>query len=242
MKKFCRYFASVSSQSKRTGKKRKPCVYSDTKMNILLLRLDISNNLYYKTAKKYPDKLRLIEFFDEETDKTYRFVTNNFNLATSTIIGICKQRWQIGLFFKWIKQNLKIKSFPGTSENAVMTQIWITLIYHSSNLEIRLLVIVWHGLNLPFPDWIGGYGRVEALWAAIFRLYQVLTHFFRKTAKVFAGRGPGCLTVFSLFCLFPLTFSRLHSFFASFFALTIDIDPFLLHNTPEQVTIHPKEV
>ena len=79
--------------------------------------------------KKYPGKLRLIEFMDDE-EKTYQFLTNNFKLAASSIAEIYRQRWQIELFFKWIKQNLKIKSFLGTSKNAVMTQIWVALILY----------------------------------------------------------------------------------------------------------------
>ena len=79
--------------------------------------------------KKYPGKLRLIEFMDDE-GKTYQFLTNNFKLAASSIAEIYRQRWQIELFFKWIKQNLKIKSFLGTSKNAVMTQIWVALILY----------------------------------------------------------------------------------------------------------------
>ena len=66
------------------------------------------------SVKKYPGKLRLIEFMDDE-GKTYQFLTNNFKLAASSIAEIYRQRWQIELFFKWIKQNLKIKSFLGTS-------------------------------------------------------------------------------------------------------------------------------
>ena len=83
-----------------------------------------------QSIKKFPGELRLVEFFDEETKKTYRFITNNFTLAASTIAAIYKRRWQIELFFKWIKQNLKIKSFLGTSENAVRTQIWVALIHY----------------------------------------------------------------------------------------------------------------
>ena len=83
-----------------------------------------------QSVKKFPGELRLVEFRDEETDKVYRFITNNFTLAASTIAAIYKRRWQIELFFKWIKQNLKIKSFLGTSENAVMTQIWVALIHY----------------------------------------------------------------------------------------------------------------
>ena len=79
------------------------------------------------TAKKCPIRLRRIGYRDPKTGKHYVFLTNNFKLAASTIADIYKQRWQIELFLKWIKQNLKIKSFVGTSRNAVMTQIWIAL-------------------------------------------------------------------------------------------------------------------
>ena len=78
-------------------------------------------------AKKCPVQLRRIGFRDPETGKHYVFLTNNFKLAARTIADIYKARWQVELFFKWIKQNLKIKSFVGTSKNAVMTQIWIAL-------------------------------------------------------------------------------------------------------------------
>ena len=80
-----------------------------------------------QTAKKCPVQLRRIAYRDTETGKRYMFLTNNFKLAAKTIADIYKVRWQVELFFKWIKQNLKIKSFVGTSKNAVMTQIWIAL-------------------------------------------------------------------------------------------------------------------
>lgn len=80
--------------------------------------------------EKYPEELRIIDFYDEETDTELHFLTNNFKLAASTIANIYKARWQIELFFKWIKQNLKIKTFLGTSENAVLTQIWTAMIYY----------------------------------------------------------------------------------------------------------------
>jgi len=79
------------------------------------------------TAKKCPIQLRRIGYRDPETGKHYIFLTNNFKLAAKTIANIYKARWDVELFFKWIKQNLKIKSFVGTSKNAVMTQIWIAL-------------------------------------------------------------------------------------------------------------------
>ncbi len=79
------------------------------------------------TAKKCPAQLRRIGYRDPITGKHYIFLTNNFKLAAKTIADIYKARWDVELFFKWIKQNLKIKSFMGTSKNAVMTQIWIAL-------------------------------------------------------------------------------------------------------------------
>ena len=81
---------------------------------------------FYAT-KNCPIPLRRVGYRDTETGKHYVFVTNNFKLSALTIAKIYKARWQIELFFKWIKQNLKIKSFMGTSKNAVMTQIWIAL-------------------------------------------------------------------------------------------------------------------
>jgi hypothetical protein len=82
------------------------------------------------TTDKYPQDLRLIRYYDGERQKTLVFLTNNFRFAATTIAQIYKSRWQIELFFKWIKQNLKIKSFLGTSKNAVLTQIWIAMCYY----------------------------------------------------------------------------------------------------------------
>jgi len=80
-----------------------------------------------QTAKKCPVPLRRIGYKDAVTGKQYTFLTNNFKLSAKTIADIYKSRWQVELFFKWIKQNLEIKTFVGTSKNAVMTQIWIAL-------------------------------------------------------------------------------------------------------------------
>src|SRR5690606_39117292 len=77
--------------------------------------------------KKYPQRVRLIEYYDSDNKRTFLFLTNNLSLAAQTIADIYKQRWQIELFFKWIKQHLRIKAFFGTSENAVKTQIWIAV-------------------------------------------------------------------------------------------------------------------
>jgi len=78
----------------------------------------------------YPDNLRLVTYYDAEKDKMLEFLTNNFKLAAATIAELYKARWEIEKFFKWIKQNLKIKTFLGTSQNAVMTQIWAAMIYY----------------------------------------------------------------------------------------------------------------
>lgn len=79
-------------------------------------------------AKKHCDiPLRRISYRDPQTGKYYEFLTNNFHLSAKTIAEIYKARWQIEIFFKWIKQNLKIKTFLGTSKNAVLTQIWIAM-------------------------------------------------------------------------------------------------------------------
>jgi hypothetical protein len=78
-------------------------------------------------AKAYPEKLRRIKYYDREKQKRFVFLTNNFALSASTIADLYKCRWQVELFFKWIKQHLRIKSFFGYSENAVKTQIWIAI-------------------------------------------------------------------------------------------------------------------
>ena len=83
-----------------------------------------------RARKDYPDRLRLVTAYDEEKKTSIRILTNNFKLAATTIGDIYKSRWQIETFFRWIKQNLKIKTFIGTSKNAVMLQIWAAMIYY----------------------------------------------------------------------------------------------------------------
>jgi len=76
-----------------------------------------------------PEDLRLVTYYDSETQRTYEFLTNHWELSGKTIADVYRARWQIELFFKWIKQHLKIKTFLGTSKNAVLTQIWVAMIY-----------------------------------------------------------------------------------------------------------------
>ena len=80
-----------------------------------------------KTKKQYPEKLRRVKFFDEEKNRNFSFLSNNFMVPAMVIAELYKCRWQVELFFKWIKQHLRIKAFYGTSENAVKTQIWIAV-------------------------------------------------------------------------------------------------------------------
>ena len=86
----------------------------------------IALNGFY-TQKNYPEHLRRIRFKDPDTGKTLVFLTNNFTLPAATICALYKSRWQVELFFKWVKQHLRIKRFYGTSENAVKSQIWIAV-------------------------------------------------------------------------------------------------------------------
>ena len=79
------------------------------------------------SANDHPQYLRYVVFYDEENDKRLGFFTNNFELPALTIAQLYKCRWQVELFFKWIKQHLRIKAFFGTNENAVKTQIWIAI-------------------------------------------------------------------------------------------------------------------
>jgi len=97
-------------------------------------KLNNKNLLYdfeikMKGYLKKPESFRLIGYIDPETDIKYQFLTNNFDIDPYTITQIYKARWQIEIFFKWIKQNLRIKSFLGTNQNAILSQIWCAMIY-----------------------------------------------------------------------------------------------------------------
>lgn len=96
----------------------------------------------FYTSKQYPKKLRKVVFYDAEMDRTFTFLSNNFELPPEQIALLYKNRWQIELFFKWIKQHLKIKSFWGTTENAVRIQIYTAIITYC------MVAIVCHDLKL----------------------------------------------------------------------------------------------
>ena len=96
----------------------------------------------YYSFRKYPERLRLVKFYDEEQDREFAFLTNAFHLTALEIANLYKNRWQIELFFKWLKQHLKIKKFWGTTENAVRIQI------SSAIIAYCLVAIVQHDLQL----------------------------------------------------------------------------------------------
>jgi len=103
-------------------------LYSKPVDKAMGVRVDqIVNVAGFYSLKDYPEKLRRICYRDAETDKRLVFLTNNFNLPAPVIAQLYKCRWQVELFFKWIKQHLRIKAFYGTTENAVKTQIWIAI-------------------------------------------------------------------------------------------------------------------
>ena len=94
-----------------------------------------------REKKAYPQKLRFVGYYDDQQRRSFAFITNNFSLSAQTIVDIYRSRWQFELFFKWIKQHLRIKAFFGTSENAVKTQIWIAI-------SVYLIVAIAKKLNL----------------------------------------------------------------------------------------------
>jgi hypothetical protein len=104
----------------------------------------------FYSQKGYPEKLRRIRYFDSEKNQRLVFLTNHLSLSASTIADLYRCRWQIELFFKWIKQHLRIKAFYGTTENAVKTQIWIAIsvyvlvaiIKKQLNLDLSLYTIL----------------------------------------------------------------------------------------------------
>jgi hypothetical protein len=98
-----------------------------------------------KSKAEYPDPLRRVRFYDRDNDRHLIFLTNNFLLPALTVAKLYKLRWQVELFFRWIKQNLRIKSFYGTSENAVRTQIWVAITVYA------LVAIIKKNLAMELP-------------------------------------------------------------------------------------------
>jgi len=128
------------------------------------------------TPDYYPQTLRRIKYHDAKTEKTFNFLTNNFVIPAITVADLYRNRWQVELFFKWIKQHLRIKSFFGTSENAVKTQVWIAISVYV------LVAIIKKRLKLEASL----YNILQILSATIFErmpLNQLLADFEYKTEK-----------------------------------------------------------
>ena len=113
-------------RAKSNLKCRRVYSHPNDRENGLICDQSVALTGFYQ-AKSYPDQLRRVKYHHEETDKTLIFLTNNFSIPALTVAEIYRKRWQVELFFKWIKQNLRIKSFYGNTENAVKTQIWIAV-------------------------------------------------------------------------------------------------------------------
>ena len=125
----------------------------------------------FYTQKSYSEKLRRVKYYDEENEKRLDFLTNNFSLPAITIANLYKCRWQVELFFKWIKQHLRIKAFYGTSENAVKSQIWIAISVYVLVAIIKKRLIIEQSL----------YTILQILSVSIFEkmpIYQALTNTF----------------------------------------------------------------
>ncbi|MDO9565324.1 MAG: IS4 family transposase [Candidatus Desulfaltia sp.] len=140
------------------------------------------------SAKDYPEKLRRIRYFDAQNHKTLIFLTNNFTLPALTIALLYKCRWQVELFFKWIKQHLRIKAFFGTSENAVKTQIWIAISVYV------LVAIIKKRLNLN----LSLYTILQILSITLFEKVPVLQLLTNVNDETQNGESPNQLLLFDL--------------------------------------------
>ena len=141
----------------------------------------------FYTKRDYPQHLRRVRYVDPETGKRLVFLTNNFSLPAITIAALYKKRWQVERFFKWIKQNLRIKHFYGTSENAVKTQIWIAVCVYV------LAAIIRKELDLE----ISLYTFLQILSVRPFEKTPVSQAFFTSTYKANPSADCNSLNLFS---------------------------------------------
>jgi hypothetical protein len=140
----------------------------------------------FYTKKAYPDKLRRIKYYDSENDLKLVFLTNHSTLSAKTIAALYQNHWQIELFFKWIKQHLRIKSFYGTSENAVKTQIWIAI-------TVYVLVIIKKRMKIE----LSLYEILQILSISIFEKMAILQALTETDYKNKITSGPIQLNLFS---------------------------------------------
>jgi transposase len=183
--KFVAYLAYYVTRAKTNLNFRR--IYSHTIDKQLGLKCDqtIYLNSYYQ-RKNYPDKIRRIKYYDIETEKQFTFLTNNFVLPALTITKLYKYRWQIELFFKWIKQHLEINKFYGNSSNAVKTQIWIAITVYV------LIAIIKKRLNLD----ISIYTFLDILSISLFEKVPILQLVTNASYKSDLGQSSNQLLLF----------------------------------------------
>jgi len=140
-----------------------------------------------QSAKKYPELLRKISFKDPDSGKELIFLTNNTTLPALTIAALYKSRWQVELFFKWIKQHLRIRKFLGNSENAVKTQIWCAVSTYV------LIAIVKKQLQLDTSL----YTFLQILSVSVFEKTEVSCAFRDDDYKTASNENPNQLNLFS---------------------------------------------
>jgi len=140
------------------------------------------------TATTYPEPMRRIGYFDAETQKRFVFLTNNFTLAALTVAQLYKARWRVELFFKWIKQHLRIKAFYGTSPNAVKTQVWIAV-------AVYVLVAI---LKKQFDLEQSLYTILQILSVTLFEKTPILQ---ALSCSDYTNETPGCCNQLLLFNL-----------------------------------------
>jgi len=140
----------------------------------------------FYSLQKYPEPLRRIRYYDEVLDKRLVFLTNDFELPATTITALYKSRWQIELFFKWIKQHLRIKTFYGTSENAVKAQIWIAI-------STYLLVAI---IKKRLGTDLSLYTILQILSVSVFEKTALTTLFSQSDYKTPTPPSPNQLLLF----------------------------------------------
>ena len=164
-------------------------LYSEQKdkgKGVLYDQTILLNNYY--ASKNYPEKMRRIKFRDEQTGKVLIFLTNNFHLKATEIAQLYKHRWKIELFFKWIKQHLKIKSFWGQSENAVKTQVWIAV-------SVYVLVAI---AKKKFMIKQSLYEILQVLSISIFEKTPIIQLFNQTQSQYFKEQKDNQLKMFDL--------------------------------------------
>src|SRR3989339_66586 len=140
----------------------------------------------FNSRKHYPEKIRRIGFIDTKTNKRFVFLTNNMKLPAETIAALYKSRWQVELFFKWIKQHLKIKAFYGYSDNAVRTQVWIAVAVYV------LLAIIKKELGVERDL----HEILEILSASVFQEMPILQAFLKKEPEPESPQSCNQLSLF----------------------------------------------